>query len=85
MTDSPDSAATTSDDPSGEAASPQLGEDANAVSTADSPATDQVPGDQVPGDQVPGNQGLVDDESQNAPLPDWGPTDGEHGVDEPAQ
>lgn len=73
MTDSPD---TTPNDPSGDPAYTQLGEDGNPLAGGDSSTADQVPGD---------HDAVEDDESQNAPLPDWGPTDGEHGVDEPAQ
>ena len=75
MTELSDPAETTADDPSTEPAYQQLGEDGNPFSAGSAGDTDAVPG----GQQVP------DDETQNAPLPDWGPTDGEHGVDTPAQ
>lgn len=39
--------------------------------------TDTAGMDQVP--QAPAAE--YDDSDQNAPLPDWGPTDGTHGVD----
>ncbi len=80
MTDSSDSTEATADDPSSEPAYQQLGEDGNPFSTDGAGDTDAVPGKQGGGEQ-----GVADDESQNAPLPDWGPTDGEHGVDTPAQ
>lgn len=89
MTDSTDSSENTAD-PSTEPAYRQLGEDGNPFSDSGSPdagtgaagagATETGTGT----DSVPGDQG-IDDATQNAPLPDWGPTDGEHGVDTPAQ
>ncbi|MFP7760024.1 hypothetical protein [Marisediminicola sp. LYQ85] len=35
-------------------------------------------------DAVPNGQGAdgVEGDAENPPLPDWGPTDGEHGVDD---
>ena len=49
----------------------QLGEDGNPFSgqTAQDAGLDAVPAEQT------------DDDAQNAPLPDGGPTDGSHGVD----
>lgn len=32
-------------------------------------------------DKASGDQAYEDDPDQNPPLPDWGPTDGVHGVD----
>ncbi|HEV7955566.1 MAG: hypothetical protein JWL94_1433 [Microbacteriaceae bacterium] len=56
----------------------QLGEKGNPF-TGDSGAPDEADIDQVPAEQGERAGGAVGD--QNPPLPDWGPTDGEHGVD----
>jgi len=47
---------------------------------ADAAATD-APMDEV---SAQPEADAADDSEQNAPLPDWGPTDGVHGTDEDA-
>jgi hypothetical protein len=67
----------------GEAGNPfSRGTDADAENTADSSGTPAAGGEPAAGiDNAPGDQGYEDDPDQNPPLPDWGPTDGTHGVD----
>jgi len=57
----------------GDAGNPFTG-DSSTASTEDTPDIDNAPAAQ--GDEA--------DDDQNPPLPDWGPTDGVHGVDSPA-
>ena len=57
------------DDPSAAPEYRQLGEEGNPFSDA---GIDKVPAEE--GDSA-------DNEAENPPLPDWGPTDGTHGVD----
>lgn len=72
MTDT-ESADERNDDPGRE----PLGGDEDQF-TDESDQQEDVAGiDQVPSDPATG----YDATDQNAPLPDWGPTDGTHGVD----
>jgi hypothetical protein len=62
----------------------QLGESGNPFSgdtkTADTAAGDTTTTDAAV-DASPGAQDSAGDTDQNPPLPDWGATDGVHGVD----
>ena len=70
MTDSPEPQG--QDDPSAAPEYTQLGEDGNPFSDESSAGVDDVPA----------AHGDDDAAEQNAPLPDGGPTDGTHGVDD---
>ncbi len=52
--------------------------------TSDQSPTDAAPTD-APMDQVSSQPEQQPEEPQNPPLPDWGPTDGEHGTDAEAE
>lgn len=65
-------------DPSSQPDYEQLGDAGNPF-TGDSSETEETGSAGI--DNAPGEHGYVDDPEQNAALPDWGPTDGKHGVD----